>query len=80
MVFVLTFTISKQKVNQKIHIIPTNAEERRLVLQEFIDQDKTPTWLGGDDTFTFDPNSYYSWNDLANDNESLEYLASMAHL
>jgi hypothetical protein len=78
--FCIYILLIQQKVNHKIRIIPTNKEERSTILQEFIDQDKIPTWLGGEDTFIFDSNHYYDWNELARDAETLEYLVSMPNL
>jgi len=66
-----------EKLNQKIRIIPTNSEERSKILREFIDNDNIPTWLGGEDSYTFDVKTYYDMDELADDDESLEYLTSM---
>ncbi len=48
-----------EDVRAKIHIIPHDEEARREMLLQFIDEDKIPTWLGGNDDYEFDVKEYY---------------------
>eukprot|EP00984_Skeletonema_dohrnii_P006683 scaffold2378_cov137-Skeletonema_dohrnii-CCMP3373.AAC.6 len=48
-----------EDVRAKIHVIPNDEDGRREMLLQFIDEDKIPNWLGGNDDYEFDAKEYY---------------------
>ncbi len=71
------------EVRRKIHVVPSDAQERMNMLGDLVEEKFIPTWLGGTDTYVFDSTEYYKSgkyrSDFISDEEGLEYIKTMPY-
>lgn len=68
-----------EEVRAKIHIIPNDEVERRMMLQQFIDEKHIPYYLGGKDEYEFDAAEYYQEKCILSEDGIKEYLTTMPY-
>ncbi|KAL7434907.1 hypothetical protein ACHAXH_009047 [Discostella pseudostelligera] len=64
-----------EEVRAKIHIIPNDEAERRMMLLQFIDEKHIPYYLGGKDEYEFDAAEYYQGKCILSEDDIKEYHA-----
>jgi hypothetical protein len=71
------------EVRRKIHVLPSDAEERANMLKSLVEERFIPTRLGGQDNYVFDANEYYKTgkykSDFITNEEGIEYVKTMPH-
>jgi hypothetical protein len=71
------------EVRRKIHILPSNINERAGLLTLLVEEKFIPTWLGGRDPYQFDAIDYYKTGDYKSefitDEEGIEYVKTMPY-
>lgn len=71
------------EVRRKIHLLPTNAQERAKMLSSLVEEEFVPVWLGGSDDYVFDAEEYHIngnfKTEFISDEEGLEYLKTMPY-
>ena len=75
--FLMSFFCST--VRQKIIVLPRDDKTRRTMLKAVVGLNNIPKWLGGRDTFEFDPNRYYSNSLVLSDEEATQYAKTMPY-
>lgn len=71
------------EVRRKIHLLPSEGEDRMDMLGALVVEEFIPIWLGGKDAFIFDSTEYYKSgkykSDFISDEEGLEYIETMPY-
>eukprot|EP00584_Thalassiosira_punctigera_P005774 CAMPEP_0172534026 /NCGR_PEP_ID=MMETSP1067-20121228/6541_1 /TAXON_ID=265564 ORGANISM="Thalassiosira punctigera, Strain Tpunct2005C2" /NCGR_SAMPLE_ID=MMETSP1067 /ASSEMBLY_ACC=CAM_ASM_000444 /LENGTH=734 /DNA_ID=CAMNT_0013318759 /DNA_START=118 /DNA_END=2319 /DNA_ORIENTATION=+ len=66
-----------EDVRAKIHIVPSDPEERWEMLGQFMEKEQVPYYLGGRDEYRFDAKEYYRDACVLPEEEIMEYRTSM---
>jgi len=82
MMMKLVLPFVSEEVRKKIHVIPDGEKERREVLEQILEVDQIPDWLGGKDEFRFNVDEYYGRGEIQcvlKDEELVEYRETMPY-
>ena len=80
MVVSMVKPLISEEVRQKIVVLPQNESKRKQVLETVVGIDYIPKWMGGDDDYEFDTETYYSKaGAIITDEEALEYTKAMPY-
>ena len=71
------------EVRQKIHLLPSNKDERSKLLNALVEEEFVPYWLGGKDRYVFNADEYYNSGkyktEFISDEAGLEYMKTMPY-
>lgn len=66
-------------VKKKIHVLPSDADERMDMLTKLVDEKFIPDWLGGNDNYHFNAANFYKDTLYATNTEGIEYIKTMPY-
>eukprot|EP00934_Nitzschia_sp_Nitz4_P006362 Nitzschia sp. Nitz4//scaffold59_size112058//84840//86361//NITZ4_004121-RA/size112058-snap-gene-0.86-mRNA-1//-1//CDS//3329555159//6352//frame0 len=66
-----------EEVRQKLVVLPKNEAQRQAILESVVGEESIPKWLGGTDSYEFNPDKYYAENMIVTDEVAMEYIETM---